>query len=202
MAYRYDMQNKTGQQRAIVAARDTSTGIIAGSKSSSNEVTNILINEVSIFMKLGVDSTGNFDGYKTMHEYEKCISENGATWFSTSAIHSGMSKKQKEEFLTAISKNKRVYIYFVVGKSGGGRNEIEFRAEVIDLESMKNGMQTPNINITPEPWKNEVSTTWIKIKKLSKYKNFSVDDFKFISNDKKVSEILNSNCCFGYITQI
>lgn len=201
MAFRWDMRNKTPQQQAIVAAKDRNS-VVVRNRSNVNFAPSVLIHSVAIFMKLGWESTGNFDGFKTLEEYQKCITEQGATWFSTNALVSGMAKKQQEEFMTAIDNGKRVYIYFVIGKSGGGTNKIEFRAEVMELKSVKGGIRTPDVSMTPKLWINEKSTIWIKISNLHKCNVKKIEGFQFISNGKNLSEALNSNCCFGYITEI
>lgn len=201
MPLRWDMRDKTPQQQAIVAAKDRNSSIIKN-YSSSNILNSILIYPVAIFMKLGWERTGNFDGFKTLEEYRTCITEKGATWFSTNALCSGMAVGRREELKKAINNGKRVYIYFVIGNSGGGENNIEYRAEVIDLESVKGGMKTPDVNITPDLWTNEISTIWIKIKNLHKHNTKRAEDFQFVSNEKNLSEVLRSNCCFGYITEI
>lgn len=201
MAIRWDMRNKTPQQQAIVAARDKNTSMIRNT-SNGNIVSPVLVYTTAIFMKLGWDCTGNFDAFQTIEEYINCISEYGETWFSTNALASGISKKKKEEIITAINSKKLVYIYFVIGKSGGGTNEIEYRAQIEEIESVKGGIKSPDVSKTPEPWKDEISTIWIKITNLQKNRVKKIEDFEFVSNGKALSEVLNSNCCFGYIKEI
>lgn len=189
MPIRWDMRDKTPQQQAIVAAWDKNSSIIRIS-SSSNISHPILVHPVAIFMKLGWESTGNFDGFKTLDKYKACIIENGSTWFSTNALSFGMAVGRREELIKAINNGKKVYIYFVIGKSGGGTNNIEYRAEIMDLDSVKGGMKTPDIEITPDLWKNEISTIWIKIRNLHKCNSKRVEDFQFVSNDKNLSDVL------------
>ena len=64
------------------------------------------------------------------------------------------------------------------------------------------GIKCPDLDITPDLWKNELSTIWIKISNLEVYKSKSVNDFCFVNNQKRVSKILDSNCCFGYIEEM
>lgn len=72
----------------------------------------------------------------------------------------------------------------------------------MDLEIVKGGMKTPDVEITPDLWINEISTIWIKIKNLHKCNTKRVEDFQFVNNGKNLSEVLQYNCCFGYITEI
>ncbi|MBE5991338.1 MAG: hypothetical protein E7247_02945 [Paenibacillaceae bacterium] len=199
MTIRWDMRGKTPQQQAIVAAKDKNSTIMR-KNSNYTTVSSVLIHPISIFMKLGWDSKGNFDGFQTLEEYMRCVEDQGSTWFSTNVLASGMSKKQLEKFKKAIGNKERIYIYFVIGKSGGGINEIEFRAEVIDMASAKGGIKTPSEIETPKLWINDICTIWIKLIRLRRYNAKKADDFKFVSNGRPLSGSLKSNCCFGYIT--
>lgn len=201
MAFRWDMRNKTPQQQAIVSVRDRATVVERNNEKCSSRERTVKYS-VAMFMKLGLDATGEFDGFGSIEKYIKCIEEHGATWFSTNALTTGISKKKQEEFLTAIHAGKRVEIYFVIGKSGGGSNKIEFRADVIDLKSNREGLTTPDDRITPEQWCTLVNTIWIKIKNLQVCKDKKVEAFKFASNGNQLIGALQSNCCFGYITEV
>ena len=156
----------------------------------------------SIFMKLGIDITGSYDGYQTMEIYKKFLGKSSMTWFSTNALSTGMSKMMQNEFINAINNGKKVYIYFVVGKSGGGSNEIEYSAEVLDVKSKNGGQESPDKEITPQEWRDITSTIWIKICDLQRNDTLHVDDFEFCDKGNPLKSVLNTNCHFGYIRKL
>ena len=112
MAYRYDMRNKSPQQRAIVAARDKNSKL-SDEKRFDSVVMKRQSYKTSIFMKLGKDRIGDFDAFNTMRIYQKCIQDNKETWFSTNALATGMSKAKQNEFMKVIHGGQKVYIYFL-----------------------------------------------------------------------------------------
>lgn len=119
----------------------------------------------------------------------------------TNALKTGMSKKIMD-FKDAIKSGNKVSIYFVIGKSGGGFNEIEYKAQVLDIASLSGGMQTPDEYLTPDVWKTIENSIWIKINSLEKYNFKSVKDFEFVKNHKQLKDVLKTNSCFGYIQEI
>jgi len=159
------------------------------------------IHPVSIFVKLGRDNTDSLDGFQTMKEYGLVNVEKGETWFSTNSLPMGISDKRKEEFFNAIAKGYCVQVFFVIGKSGGGVNEIEYTADVVDIRSRAGGRKSPCEDITPTIWEGENNAIWLKLQNIRTSVFEGVEDFKFDTNSKQLSDVLKTNCCFGYIVR-
>lgn len=157
---------------------------------------------ISLMVKLGWDQTKGDTAFATLAAYEGVIEKKGSVWFGTNALASGIARKRRQEFLNAISNKKQVHMYFIVGKTGGGTNKIEYKAEVVSLESKKGGMACPESSLTPSEYSNQKCSIWIKMKNLQPCMDQSVSDFKFANNDKLLKQALNSTCCFGYITNL
>jgi 3'-phosphoadenosine 5'-phosphosulfate sulfotransferase (PAPS reductase)/FAD synthetase len=104
-----------------------------------------------------------------------------------------MSNKKINDFKNAIKSGNKVSIYFVIGKSGGGFNEIEYRAQVLDIASLSGGMKTPDERLTPDVWRNIENSIWIKISNLKEYNLKSVNDFEFIKNHKVLKDVLKTD---------
>lgn len=206
MAFRFDMMGKTRQQQVIVSQRDDAERIrLEKSQKKEHQKTEKVKAQdypISIYMKLGIDSTGKYNGYQTMGIYQRFISANHLSWFCTNALNTGMSNKKIKDFKTAIMSGNKVSIYFVIGKSGGGFNEIEYKAQILDIASLSGGMKTPEECLTPDVWKNIDNSIWIKIGCLEEYNLKSVKDFEFVKNHKLLKDVLKTNSCFGYIQEI
>lgn len=105
-----------------------------------------------------------------------------------------------KEFMDAIKKGETVEMFFIIGKGCNGRNDIEYRAQVIDIESDAKGLSTPDVNLTPKEYINEKKKIWIKITNLQRFNELSVKDFIIASTKKDLkSAIESSQYHFGYI---
>lgn len=200
---RWDMRNKTSQQQAIVAQRERTESILKREQQQQKtkqlfEVNNSVFSK-SLYMKLGMDVTKKLNGYDTIKEYQNVIEKCKETWFSTNASSKGINEKIQEEYISAIKNGKKVYLYFVIGKSGGGCNKLEYQAEIIDIKSMAGGMKTPEPNLTPDIWSDIPSSIWIKLKKIEKIDDLEVSDFVFCKSKRNLMDVLDTQCHFGYI---
>lgn len=197
------MRNKTSQQKAIVAQRERTESLLKEEQQKNRtkrlfEVNNSVFSK-SLYMKLGRDVTKKLNGYDTIKEYQNVIEKCKATWFSTNALRKGINKKIQEEYINAIKNGNKVYLYFVIGISGGGCNKLEYQAEIIEIKSMAGGMKTPEPNLTPDIWSDIPSSIWIKLKKIEKIDDLEVSDFIFCKNKKNLMDVLGTQCHFGYI---
>lgn len=197
MAFRYDTRNLSGQAKHIISERDKNNKI----EKEQNIITpSKNIYPISIFMKLGNDSTLNVDGNKTIEIYKAFCDKNKQVWFSTDSLSRGMAPKRRKEFLEAISNNEIVEMYFVIGKGSNGNNDIQYKADVIDIETDANGLISPDKKLTPEQYIDENKKIWIKIYNLKKYTKLTTKDFVVNSTNNSLNESLKqSQHHFGYI---
>lgn len=204
MGFRHDMRDKTGQQQAIVAQRDREDKLLKeqNSKQSNKQSSKSLENDLSLFMRLGIDEKTNYNGIKTMDTYKIFVHKNDFVWFSTNSLANGMAKEKVNIIKDAIYNDEVVYMYFVVGKKGGGNNEILYCAEIVDIVTDAEGVRSPDKKLTPNEWKDCTNKIWIKVKRLSENTNLTTKDFVVISSGEILFDsIENSEYHFGYITR-
>jgi len=99
-----------------------------------------------IFMRLGriVTVTGAaVDGDETMDIYMQEIKRSGSAWFATDSLRRGMAQERVAEFTAAVQRKQTVRVYFMVGASSGGSNEIEYVADLLDLKSSSDRIPSP-----------------------------------------------------------
>lgn len=135
-----------------------------------------------------------------MEIYKDFFEKNNEVWFSTDSLATGMAHKRRTEFLEAISNNKIVEMYFVIGKGSNGSNDIQYKAEVIDIETDSKGLTSPNDILTPKEYINEVKKIWIRICNLQEFTKFTVKDFVVDSTNNSLDiSLQHSQHHFGYI---
>lgn len=200
MAFRVDTRHLQPQVREIINKRDENNKRITNSNNTISKKTNKNIYPKAIFMKLGFDSTSNYNGVQTMQIYESFCRENGSTWFSTDSLATGMSEAKRSEFINAIKKEYVVEIYFAVGKNSGGNNDIKYKAEVIDIKTDGDKIPSPDKILTPDEWKNDRNKIWIMIKNINAIINPTTKDFIVASSGNILADsIAHSQYHFGYI---
>lgn len=140
-----------------------------------------LIYPTALFMKLSQESTGELSGDETLEEYEEFCRDNNAVWFSTNSLSHGMGKKRQAELLAAIRNEQIVEMYFCVGRSADGNNQISYKAEVRDIRSNPEGIISPNPDLTPTRWRELKNKIWIlctgfrNAEKQDSTENFNVE---------------------------
>ncbi|KLU60296.1 hypothetical protein CEB3_c31470 [Peptococcaceae bacterium CEB3] len=154
----------------------------------------------AIFMRLGINKSLKLTGSQTIAVYKGFCDTNGAVWFSTDSLATGMAEKKEEEFVRAVKDGFVVEMYFAIGKKGEGTNEIAYKAEVIDIVSDAIGRRSPDKNLTPAEWETDRSRIWIKLQKLVPFTSLTTADFIVASTGNVlVDSIRRSQYHFGYI---
>ena len=204
MACRYDLGNKTPQQQVIIMKKDeeekrrkaeaqrNATKTIAPKTPS--------VFPTAIFMKLTTDGTGTFNGVETMKVYKEFTNMHKFAWFSTNALSTGIAKKQRDNFLKAVNNGYLVEIYFAVGKTSGGNNDLMYKAHVLDIKSDSASFESPDVSLTPKVWEDLNSKIWIKISNIESVNDLSATDFVVESTGRILREVIDkSQYLFGYI---
>lgn len=200
MAFRFDTQHLPAQTREIINKRDENDKLLKANTKGTTATSHKVIFPTAIFMKLGHDGVQALNGVQTMQIYDKFCKQKGTAWFSTNSLATGMSEKQREKFINAIGNGYTVEMYFAVGKSSSGNNDIQYRAEIIDIRTDANGITSPEKLLTPQQWANDKNKIWIKIKDLQLFTNLTVHDFIVESSGKILANsIEHSQYHFGYI---
>lgn len=199
MAFNFGTAHLPKQVQHIINAREEEAKRTQ-EKYKTTVKSSVTYYHTSIFMRLGNDLSSNLNGIQTMKIYEDFIKNGKTVWFSTNSLDKGMAKEKLAEFLKAINQGDIVEIYFVLGKASEGDNEIRFKAEVIDIKSDRQGMPSPDKNLTPENWKDVNKKIWIKIKNLKPFSSLTTRDFIVRSTGNVLADsIIDSEYHFGYI---
>ncbi len=101
---------------------------------------------VGIFMRFAQTTTldgRRIDGFETMELYAEDAAARGYTWFSTDSLAHGMGVERVRQFQKALERGETVPVYFMVIKAGGGTNQIEYTAHLLDLESSAEPLPCP-----------------------------------------------------------
>ena len=200
MGFRYDTRHLTPQVQQIINQRDENDKQVLKSESTPSKKENYSVYPIAIFVRLGFDNLSKLSGIQTLQVYEQFCSKDEIVWFSTDSLATGMADKKRAEFLKAINEEFVVEIYFAVGKTGGGTNEIVYKAEVVDVVSDAEGISSPDKTLTPNEWKDGKKKIWIKLKKLIPFSNLSTTDFMVASTGNILANSIgNSEYHFGYI---
>jgi hypothetical protein len=128
----------------------------------------LVSDELFLFMKLGFsyDNQGNeYNGHETMQAYISDEAIRGYTWFSTQALYYGMSQKRVDDYNKAIRLGKKVTLLFGIGEKAGGKNDIAYKAQVLEIISFKQPTALSS-NDYPSLWHGETARIWIKLKNL------------------------------------
>ena len=156
----------------------------------------------SIFTRLSTSFGFNkkLNGHQIIDVYKTFSDKKGAVWYSTDSLHRGISKNKVEQFLDLIFEGNKIKIFFAISEAGGGENELDYEAEVLDIQTDKEKRYSPDKNLTPAEWSEDKSKIWLKIKNI-KPSSFKVDDFIVASTQKPLRETIKSNSryIFGYI---
>lgn len=196
MTFRYDTRHLPKQVQAIIRERDMTNDMLRD-KSECRPSSRYY--HTSIFMRLGKNPLNKFSGFKTIETYINFCNKYDSAWFSTDSLSGGMADKRQQEFSGVINAGYIVGIFFAIGKNGGGTNEVEYMAEVLEFESSHNKIMSPDKSLTPDEWKNDMRYIWIKIRNIqvSEYKS---KDFIVISSGKVLTESIKaSEFHFGYV---
>lgn len=197
MAFNFATRHLSTQQQNIIRYRKENDERLKQDSSIPKHSSTYVI---SIMMKLGNDLDVKVDGNETMKIYQDFCDENGSVWFSTNSHPKGIGKQKYKEFTDAINKGNTVEMFFIIGKGCNGTNNIEYRAEVLEIESDADGIYSPDVNLTPMEYKKENKKIWIKISNLQKVNELSVKDFVIASTKKDLKEAIEgSQYHFGYI---
>lgn len=200
MGYRYDIRQLTPQQQAIINQRDLNNSLHNKSVSSTKSKE---IYPLKIFMKLGLDSTTQFNGTKILDTYKKFLDSKGSVWFSTDSLATGMAESKRADFINAINKEKVVEMYFAVSKTNDGANKIIAVAEVLDIKTDKDGIVTPDSLLTPKEWINDKNKIWIKLHSITYCNDIECQNFKIATTGSNLLDVISrSQYHFGYIEKI
>lgn len=154
----------------------------------------------SIFMRLSKAKNLKgelLNGEAIMQKYRSICEQKGSVWYSTDVLSHGMAKKRRKQFIEAIEKGISVKIFFAISEKGNGTNEIEYEAEVLDIETAPFRISSPDKALTPDDWANDANKLWIKVKELKQSQEF-MDDFIIISTGKSLSKTLKKTQCSIY----
>lgn len=157
------------------------------------------IYEPGIFVRLNPTQTRDgrtLDGFETMEIYRTDAVQRGYTWFATNGHHLGMSADRVRMYQEAISQGQIVPVYFMISVGGGGSNQIEFTARLLDLASS----QTPTT--CPEEPPDELPNSgrvWLKLTDLVKQQIDPADFVVYTTGNDLASAVLPGQFSFGYI---
>lgn len=197
MSYRYDIGQLTPQQQAIIRQRDAEN---LACKSYTSPKRDEDVYSLKIFMKLGLDTTTQFNGKQTLDIYKKFADSKGSVWFSTDSLATGMAEVKRIEFINAIKRGKVVEMYFATSKTNDGICKMIATARVIDIRTDRDGMETPDNGFTPKEWIVDKNKIWIKLTNILYLENVDCNDFVIATTGASLMEvILKSQYHFGYI---
>lgn len=197
MGYRFDTRHLASQQQAIIRQRDKEELLHISSKPSMSKR---IVHPLKIFMKLGLDSTTQFNGRQTLDIYKQFADEKGSVWFSTDSLAAGMAEAKRVEFINAIKKGNVVEMYFAVSKTNDGINKMIAVAEVQDVKTDKDGIGTPDTQLTPLHWIKDKNKIWVKISNITYLTGLDCNDFKIATTGANLMDVISkSQYHFGYI---
>jgi hypothetical protein len=162
----------------------------------------LVSDELFLFMKLGFsyDNQGNeYNGHETMQAYISDEAIRGYTWFSTQALYYGMSQKRVDDYNKAIRLGKKVTLLFGIGEKAGGKNDIAYKAQVLEIISFKQPTALSS-NDYPSLWHGETARIWIKLKNLQEENTLTAKLFEVTSTGADLQQVINnSQYHFGYV---
>lgn len=200
MGYRYDLAHLSSQARHTVMGKEQNSNLLVDRQEYVQKKENNKVYNIALFSKLGLDATGEYNGQESLKIYQDFCDEHKAVWFSTNALAKGIGRNRKQEFLKAISERSSVEIYFAVGKGSDGKNDIVYKGEVLDIRSDKEGIISPDLELTPKVWNNLENKIWIKLKNVKPCNDATACDFTVASTGNKLANVITkSRYHFGYI---
>lgn len=196
------MKDKTPQQQAIVRVCDSESRIMTDEIKKQEKSKEKFIYKTALFMKLGISKSKSYDGEQTMGIYKNFCKSHSSVWFSTDSLHGGMSLKKVLEFNNVIKQGNNVEIYFAIGNVGGGNNDIEYKANVLNIVSKKCKIPTPDRLLTPNEYIDEKKYIWIEVNNIQKT-SLRKNNFIVISSGNILTKsIKKSQYHFGYIQKM
>ena len=194
----YKYQNLDPSIRGMIMQKEKNQAM--NERTYSENVIKQDIYPTAIIMRLGHSSSNQYNGKDTLKIYCDFCNKNHSVWFSTNSLASGMSEKKRSEFIGEIKNGNSVEMYFAIGRNSGGNNDIQYKAEVLDIKTDGDGIPSPEKTLTPDEWKNDKNKIWIKIKHLSPFTKLTTKDFVVVSSKKVLADsIAHSQYHFGYI---
>lgn len=164
------------------------------------EADTVSIHDVGIFVRLGRKPTVSgqeVNGFETMEIYQRVQVELGVTWFSTNSLSTGMIRERITRFKAALERGETVKVYFMVGINGGGSNQIEYTATLLDLASDRTPIPCPEEQHPPE-FENSAKI-WLKLADLRR-EQLSAHDFVTDEGRNDLAQaVAQSQFQFGYI---
>lgn len=153
-----------------------------------------------IFMKLGTNPINNLDADQTIELYKEDEKKRGYTWFSTSALTFGMSKKQVKYFNNLINRGEEVRILFASSAWG---NDIACSAQILEIISDQDEQICPEPGATPELFKDDHNKIWIKMQDIKEEFDLSASQFQVKTTGSRLDKVIfNSQFHFGYVTKL
>lgn len=203
MGFRYDTRHLPPQVQQIIRIKDENSKRLETSNSTyikKPEKAVETVYQIAIFMRLGHSPSNKYNGKETLKIYTDFCNKNHSVWFSTDSLATGMSEKRRAEFIGEVKSGSVVEIYFAIGKSSGGDNDINCRAVVVDIKTDREGIPSPDKSLTPDEWREDRNKIWIKIKDLKPFNGLTTKDFIVASTKNVLADsISNSQFNFGYI---
>ncbi|MGE5403326.1 MAG: hypothetical protein ACM3PP_00100 [Candidatus Saccharibacteria bacterium] len=153
-----------------------------------------------IFMKLGINPINNLDADDTIKLYMNDEKQRGYTWFSTSALTFGMSKKQVKYFNNLINRAQEVRILFASNAWG---NDIGYSARIIEIVSSQEEQPCPESGASPKILKDEYNKIWIKIQDIRRENDLSASQFQVKTTGSRLDKVIfNTQFHFGYVSKL
>ena len=152
----------------------------------------------AIFIRLGSSAGSGLSGLHTIREYQVFLAQHGEAWFSAGALTTGMSERYRCEFQDAIDYHYVLELYLSVGKTAA----LDYVAEVAAITTGKERTPAPDEELTPEPWRADLRSTWLKIRSL-KPAELTATDFTVINTGARLSDVLSGGKYhFGYVKRV
>lgn len=139
--------------------------------------------------------TGKLNGFETIEVYRTFLRDHDYTWISFT-LSSGLAEAKIKHVRNEIEDSLEPKVYVVISQNGGGDNEIEFEADVLDIISSTERTQAPDDNF-PEPFYQN-SNVWIKVSEIRRATK-KVGDFVLFDQETPLAASLNGQCYFAYI---
>lgn len=109
-------------------------------------------------------------------------------------------ENKKTEFINAIKSGKTVEMYFALSKISGGSNRMIAIVEVQEIQSDKDGIITPDSQLTPLQWLKDKNKIWLKITHITYLEDVNCKDFIVASSGRNLKDVMSIS--FGYIKHI
>ncbi len=156
----------------------------------------------ALFLRLPQNVSSGYNGVRTIFEYSKFCSAQGSAWLGTDALSGGMAPEKLAEFKSAFDEGQTVEIYFALGRTDRGAFDIEYRAQILNIESDSKKIKTPDNMLTPPEWQKDKRYVWLQITGIEAT-HLSTNDFRVVSSGNILTiSMADSPYYFGYIKKI